>query len=153
MKIEIISVGKKHDLLLESAINNYEKRLKQSLDLTWTFISSSTLSEDRARKTESEIINKKLKPDDEVWLLDERGELINNIELVSRFNGLKVNGKSKLIIVIGGAYGVDDSLRERANFIWSLSKLVFPHQLTRLILIEQLYRTSAIERGSGYHHN
>ena len=152
MKIEIISVGKKHDLLLESAINNYEKRLKQSIDLTWTFISPSTLSEDRARKTESEIINNKLKPDDEVWLLDERGELINNLELASIFNNLKVNGKSKLIIVIGGAYGVDDSLRERANFIWSLSKLVFPHQLTRLILIEQLYRTSAIERGSGYHH-
>jgi 23S rRNA (pseudouridine1915-N3)-methyltransferase len=86
-----------------------------------------------------------------VILLDGRGESIDSPELSSLF--LKILEKSQdVVIVIGGAYGVDDTVMNRANFVWSLSELVFPHQLVRLMLTEQLYRAQEIASGNPYHH-
>lgn len=152
MKCTLICVGKKHDPTLVAAINEYEKRLNRVLPVEWQFISPSTLHTDAARKAESEKIMHLLKDSDVVWLLDERGEQVLSPALSAKLQVLKVHAVNRLVIIIGGAYGVDDRLRERSDWVWSLSKLVFPHQLVRLLLIEQLYRATEIEKGSGYHH-
>jgi 23S rRNA (pseudouridine1915-N3)-methyltransferase len=152
MKICIISVGKKHDVAIATAIEEYEKRLGRIVSLEWRFIPPSTLDTEVARKVESAKIAEILKSSDMVWLLDERGEQITSPALSSKIQVLKVHAVSRLVIIIGGAYGVDDSLRTRADWLWSLSELVFPHQLVRLLLVEQLYRATEIEKGSGYHH-
>ena len=152
MKLCIISVGKKHDSTIAEAIAEYEKRIGRVVSLEWRFIPPSMLDADIARKAESVKISEALKESDTVWLLDERGEQITSPALSAKLQVLKVHAASRLVIIIGGAFGVDESLRVRANWVWSLSSLVFPHQLVRLLLVEQLYRATEIEKGSGYHH-
>jgi len=82
-------------------------------------------------------------------LLDERGRNLSSPELSAV---IVEHTSQSIVFIIGGAYGVTDDVRRRANLVWSLSKLVFPHQLVRLILTEQLYRAQEIARGGKYHH-
>lgn len=152
MKIVILSVGKKNDSSLESAISDYSERLNRALPVSWELLPPSGFEEPKARLTESAAIMAKLKPSDVVWLLDERGKQLTSPALAAQINVLQYQGVQRLMFVIGGAYGVDDALRARANVTWALSELVFPHQLVRLMLAEQLYRATEINRGSGYHH-
>lgn len=152
MKITIISVGKKHDSIFNPAIQEYMHRLSHSFDINWHFISPSGKSELIARKEESGQITNFLKKDAVTWLLDEAGQQLSSIDLSTKIEFLKNRSVQELQVIIGGAYGVDETLRQRADFIWSLSKLVFPHQIVRLLLVEQLYRASEIQKGSGYHH-
>lgn len=83
-------------------------------------------------------------------MLDERGKNLSSPELS---NLITDNINKHIIFIIGGAYGVTSDLRQKSNVVWSLSNLVFPHQLVRLILAEQLYRAQEIHRGSHYHHS
>lgn len=152
MKVVIISVGKKHDAQMADAINEYCERVGRVVSLSWEFIAPSGFDEPKARRQESLAISAKLKPNDVVWLLDERGKQLTSPALAAQINVLQYQGVQRLVFIIGGAYGVDDELRKRANVLWSLSELVFPHQLVRLMLVEQLYRATEINRGSGYHH-
>ena len=152
MKITILSVGKKNDPLSSAAIDEYEKRLKQSFAIQWIYVSYSGLSGNEARRDESAKIKTHLKGGETVWLLDETGKQLTSPELSEKIETLKNGSTKDLFIIIGGAYGVDQTIKDRADFIWSLSKLVFPHLLVRLILVEQLYRAHEIARGSGYHH-
>lgn len=92
----------------------------------------------------------RLRPHDFVILLDERGRNLNSPEL-SRL--ILDHTDQHIVIIIGGAYGVTETLHRRADIVWSLSRLVFPHQLVRLILAEQLYRAQEIARGGSYHHD
>ena len=96
-------------------------------------------------------ILEKIKPSDFVILLDERGKNISSPELAKMLLNGFVNSQN-FVIIIGGAFGVSEELRKRANFVWSLSKLVFPHQIVRLILVEQIYRAQEISSGGKYHH-
>ena len=84
-------------------------------------------------------------------LLDERGKALDSPGL-ARTLQQPIDGARTVILIIGGAYGVDPSVHTRANLVWSLSPLVFPHQLVRLILAEQLYRAQEIASGRPYHH-
>ena len=152
MKITILSVGKKNDPLSAVAIEEYEKRLKQSFAIQWIFVPYSGLSSDEARRDESTKIRVHLKGNETVWLLDETGVQLTSPELSEKIETLKNGSTKDLFIIIGGAYGVDKTIKDRVDFNWSLSKLVFPHLLVRLILVEQLYRAHEIARGSGYHH-
>jgi 23S rRNA (pseudouridine1915-N3)-methyltransferase len=104
----------------------------------------------RARQEESERIRARL-GDDYVVLLDERGKNMTSPELSALLASPLESGR-RITVIIGGAYGVDETIHARAETIWSLSKLVFPHQLVRLILAEQLYRAQSIRDGSAYHH-
>ena len=149
--IRIVAVGKRHEAWVEVGIERYEKRLKKPYDVEWVFLPHSQFETDRARQEESERILARLRDDDVVILLDERGKNIDSPALSSLIEEEISRGK-RIVVIIGGAYGVDETIHRRANFIWSLSKLVFPHQLVRLILIEQLYRAQEIARGGGYHH-
>lgn len=149
--ITIISIGKKHEDWVASGIERYQKRLRAPFSVEWVLLPPSGYDEPRARQEESERIKNMLKPSDYVVLLDERGKALDSPAL-SKLLQDQFNSSKQIVIIIGGAYGVDQSLHDRANYIWSLSPLVFPHQLVRLILTEQIYRAQEIENGGGYHH-
>lgn len=149
--IRVIAVGKRHAAWIEAGIERYEKRLRRPYDVEWAFLPHSQFTADRARQEESERILSRLKAEDFVILLDERGKNIDSPAL-SRLIEAEISHGRQIVVIIGGAYGVNDRVLGRANFVWSLSRLVFPHQLVRLILTEQLYRAQEIARGGGYHH-
>lgn len=152
MPIRIIAIGKKHESWVTEGIQRYQKRLRRPFAVEWVILPHSSLTDIRARQKESQRILLRVNASDYVILLDERGESIDSPELSSLLLKLLETSKD-VVIVIGGAYGVDDTVVKRANFVWSLSKLVFPHQLVRLILTEQLYRAQEIASGNPYHHN
>lgn len=149
--MRIISVGKPHSAGYRPLIDDYEKRLDRSRNVEWLFMPPSGREKEVARRAESDAVRLKLKSEDIMVLLDERGIELTSEVLASRLEDWL--GRSRPItLVIGGAYGVDDELRQRADFVWSLSPLVFPHELVRLALLEQLYRAQCISAGHPYHH-
>lgn len=149
--ITIIAIGKKHETWMQSGIERYQKRLKQPWNIEWMLLPHSSLEGQRARQEESQRILARIKPSDTVILLDETGKLLDSPALSKLCSAQFTHGTS-LVFVIGGAYGVSSTLHQRATTIWSLSPLVFPHQLVRLLLAEQLYRAQEIARGGSYHH-
>lgn len=150
MSIKIITVGKKHETWTEQGIERYQKRLRAPFAVEWVFLSHSQFSGIKAAEEESQRILDRLKDDEFLLLLDERGKMLSSPALSDVLQSATLN--AKVVCVIGGAYGVDERVQKRANLIWSLSDLVFPHQLVRLILVEQLYRAQSIARGEPYHH-
>ena len=151
MPLKVITVGKKHDMWVVDGIERYQKRLRAPFSIEWVLLPHSSLEGDRARQEESERILSRLNDDEYVVLLDERGKLLDSPHL-STVLGEQLDMSRTIVLVIGGAYGVTDSIHQRAQLVWSLSPLVFPHQLVRLILIEQLYRAQQIRLGGSYHH-
>lgn len=146
MKIFIISVGKKHDEIVQEGIVEFEKRLGANHDIEWRIIPSSSI------KDEAEAIQKSFKEGDCIVALDEKGKEVTTKELSEWLDKKQVDGVRRLVFVIGGAYGLEDSILNQSHLKWSLSKLTFPHQLVRLILLEQVYRAFSILTGSKYHH-
>lgn len=151
MPIRILAIGKKHESWVADGIERYEKRLKKPFDVSWVFLSHSTQDGSSARQEESKRILSGLRDDDFVILLDERGKLVDSPAL-SNLLLAPLEMSKPVTIVIGGAYGVDATVHSRADVVWSLSPLVFAHQLVRLILVEQLYRAQEIAAGGPYHH-
>jgi len=151
MPIRIIAVGKKHESWVAEGIERYQKRLKRPFQIEWILLPHSALTNTRARYEESQRILSRLNANDYVILMDEKGKIIDSPSL-SKLLLNPLETSRQVVIIIGGAYGVDDTIHQRANFIWSLSHLVFPHQLVRLILAEQLYRVQEIASGNPYHH-
>lgn len=151
MPIRIVAVGKKHESWVLEGIERYQKRLKRPFQIEWVFLPHSSQEGITARQNESRAILSRLNANDYVVLLDERGRNIDSSEL-SGLLAKQLESSKEVAIIIGGAYGVDDTVHRRADFAWSLSNLVFPHQLVRLILVEQLYRAQEIYFGNPYHH-
>ncbi|WP_336992087.1 23S rRNA (pseudouridine(1915)-N(3))-methyltransferase RlmH [Leucobacter sp. VD1] len=151
MTVRVLAVGKKHEAWVTEGIDRYEKRLRKPFDVSWQLLPHSAREGDAARAEESERILAKVDRDAFLVLLDERGRNVDSPALAATLQGAFAAGRS-VTVVIGGAYGVADRVRERADFVWSLSKLVFPHQLVRLILAEQIYRAQEIAAGRPYHH-
>ncbi|MFM2357615.1 MAG: hypothetical protein RJA61_352 [Candidatus Parcubacteria bacterium] len=146
MKILIISVGKKHDDTVQAGILEFEKRLGADHVIEWKIIPSSTM------RDEGEIIERAFKEGDFIVALDDKGKEMETREVSEWLNKIQVEGSKRLVFVIGGSYGLDSLVFTKARVSWSLSKLTFPHQLVRLILVEQLYRAFSILKGSKYHH-
>lgn len=156
MKIQFWSVGKVHDSYVKEGIELFTRRISHYFPVEWNLVpqpkNSGMLSEIDLREREGETIQGFLKPDDHLVLLDERGKQHSSEELAAYLQSRASGSVKKLIFLIGGAYGVSDAVRKRADHTWSLSKLVFPHQLVRLILAEQVYRACTILRNEKYHH-
>jgi len=150
--ITVVAIGKKHEDWVYPGIERYEKRLRAPYDVRWVLLPHSSLEGDRARQEESERILSRVDPDDFVVLLDETGKMLDSPQLASLLEESFAHSR-RITFVIGGAYGVDDTVKHRAGLVWSLSDLVFPHQLVRLLLVEQIYRVEQITRGTGYHHS
>lgn len=151
MSVKVLAVGKKHEKWVVDGIDRYEKRLRKPFDVSWQLLPHSAREGEAARTEESDRILAKLDTNAFVVLLDERGRNVDSPELARTLRGA-FDASRQISVVIGGAYGVSDAVRSRADFVWSLSKLVFPHQLVRLILAEQLYRAQEIAAGRPYHH-
>lgn len=149
--IKIIAIGRKHESWITDGLERYQKRLKAPWNVEWVLLPHSARESLVARQEESSAILSRLKDDDFVILLDERGKLLDSPALARQIEQVFPTAKTP-VFIIGGAYGVDDSLTSRADLVWSLSPLVFPHQLVRLILAEQLYRAQEIAAGHPYHH-
>jgi 23S rRNA (pseudouridine1915-N3)-methyltransferase len=157
MKICCWSVGKSHDSYVKEGIELFTKRISHYYPVEWKILppakNASSASEDDIKKAEAAIILNALQNDDILIALDEFGKQWTSPEL-AQFIQLKANESAKnIIFLIGGAYGIHDTVLKRSNHKWSLSKLVFPHQLVRLLLCEQLYRACTIIRNEKYHHS
>lgn len=149
--INILSVGKRHQAWLEPGMQRYSKRLRRPYDVSWEFVPASPYKGAEARQEESARLLRRPGPDTYVILLDEVGQMLDSPTLASKLAKQHDYGKP-ITIIIGGAYGVDERLHQRADLVWSLSPLVLPHQLVRLVLIEQIYRSQQINLGGQYHH-
>ena len=152
MAIRIVAVGKKHESWIEGGVERYQKRLRRPFDIEWVLLPHSPRDGVQARQEESEALLRRLGGDEYVVLLDERGKLLDSPALSAALLTPLEQSKN-VVVIIGGAYGVDEAIHARANLVWSLSPLVFPHQLVRLMLVEQLYRAQDIAAGGAYHHN
>lgn len=152
MSLKILAVGKKHETWVLDGIERYQKRLKRPYDVEWVLLPHSNFEADRARQEESGRILGRIDDRDFVLLLDERGNNITSPQL-SNLLTTALEASRPVVFIIGGAYGVDETVYDRADFTWSLSGLVFPHQLVRLLLTEQIYRAQEIAAGNPYHHS
>ncbi len=153
MKIVFLSVGKNHDPMLSVAIDAYTARVNRYNSVSWKLLPVGSASDEVSmKKQEGDLILKNLEESDYVVVLDEKGKEYTTVDL-SVFLEKRLNaGEKQLVFVIGGAYGFDQRVVERADMLWSLSKLTFPHQLVRLILSESIYRAFSFLKGEPYHH-
>lgn len=157
MKLQFWTVGKNHEPYVKEGVEQFTKRISNYYPVEWNILptpkNAGMLSEMDLKKKEGEMITGFLQKEDYLVLLDENGNMLTS-EGLANFIQLRANDSTKTIVfLIGGAYGVSDTVKQRANYQWSLSKLVFPHQLVRLILAEQVYRACSINRNEKYHHS
>lgn len=158
MKITIISVGKIKEKYLKDAIAEYAKRLSKYCKLELIEVAdektpdhASEIVETQIRDKEGERIAKFIKPDSFVIALAIDGAMLSSEQFASKINTLGINGQSHLTFVIGGSIGLSQSVLSRADYSLSFSKMTFPHQLMRVILLEQIYRSYRIIQGEPYH--
>lgn len=156
MKISFWSVGKANEPYIKQGVEEFTKRITRYFKADWSIIpvpkNAATLSEMDLKKKEGEIIIDWLNKDDYLLVLDERGKQMSSEGLADFIQARANESTKQLVFLIGGAYGIDEAVLKRADYTWSLSQLVFPHQLVRLILAEQVYRACTILRNEKYHH-
>jgi 23S rRNA (pseudouridine1915-N3)-methyltransferase len=156
MKLQFLSIGKLHDDYVKNGIEDFTKRINNYYTAEWLIIppikNAAAFPESELKKQEGKILLTKLNKEDFLVLLDEAGKQLNSEELAQFISQKATAGIRSIIFLIGGAFGVSEEVKQRANFTWSLSKLVFPHMLVRLILAEQVYRACTILRNEKYHH-
>lgn len=158
MKITIIAVGKLKERYLKDGVQEYSKRLSRFCELQIVEVedeqaadSLSPALEEQVKRKEADRILKKVKDGSLLCILDIKGENLGSVGFANRLQGFLVSGTSNMTFVIGGSLGLDAALAKRADFRLSLSEMTFPHQLTRLILLEQLFRAFKIMNGETYH--
>ena len=156
MKLQFKAIGKEHEPFVKDGIGLFTKRIGHYYPVEWQIIpmpkNAGNLNETELKKKEGEMILQSLQKEDYLVLLDEQGKQLS-CEGFAQFIQSRANESHKnLVFLIGGAYGVSEEVMQRANYKWSLSQLVFPHQLVRLILAEQVYRACSIIRNEKYHH-
>jgi len=155
MKTEVWAIGKTSEAYLQKGCSIYEQRLRHYLPFQLVILpdirQAGKLSVEQLKKKEAAAVLKQLKSDDWLVLLDEGGKAYTSTQLASQIDKWQQYGKRRLIFLIGGAFGFDESLYQRADIKWSLSLLTFSHQMIRLFLLEQLYRAMTILRNEPYH--
>ena len=158
MKIEIISVGKIKEKYFRDAILEYVKRLSRYCKLEIIEVEdektpdkASLAEEDQIRAKEAERIRKYIKDDTCVITLEIAGQMYDSVEFAHKLEKLAVEGNSRLQFIIGGSLGLHENICRRANLAISFSKMTFPHQLMRVVLLEQIYRSFRIINGEPYH--
>ncbi len=157
MKLQFWTIGKVHEAYVKEGIEIFTKRISNYYPVQWNIIAgpknAGSMTEAELKIKEGEIVTGQLKKEDYLVVLDERGKQISS-EGFAAFLQQRANESEKnIVFLIGGAYGVSNDVLQRANYRWSLSRLVFPHQLVRLILAEQVYRACSILRNEKYHHS
>ena len=158
MKITVITVGKIKENYLKDAIDEYSKRLNKYCRLEMIEVAdektpdqASGVVEDNIRAKEGERILKYVKEDAYVITLEIQGNMLTSEELAAKVEKLGVQGTSHIIFIIGGSIGLGTEVLKRSDYALSFSKMTFPHQLMRVILLEQIYRSYRIIQGEPYH--
>lgn len=158
MKITIITVGKIKEKYLKDAINEYSKRLGSYAKLEIIEVSDEKIPEnpndaiEKIVKTkEAERILKYIKEGTYVITLEIKGKMLSSTELAGKIDKLMLEGKSSITFIIGGSLGLDTSVLKRSDYALSFSNMTFPHQLMRVILLEQIYRSFKIIHNEPYH--
>lgn len=158
MKVKIITVGRLKEKYLVEGVKEYCKRLTNYCKLEVIEVAdesipdnASVAMEEIVKEKEGNKIVDKIKTDDYVILLDVSGKQIDSVELSKHIEQCMINGKSSIVFVIGGSLGHGNKILDRANFRLSFSKMTFPHQLMKLILVEQVYRAFKIMKNENYH--
>ena len=156
MTVELWSLGGSDKKELAQAIDMYTKRLQHYTKFKIETIDNAkvnkSLGKEQILLKEADIILQKLQPKDLLITLDEKGTEINSIIFSEKINTWLHQTNSKIVFLIGGSYGISPQLHDRATFTMALSKLTFPHQLVRLLFVEQLYRAFSILKNEKYHH-
>lgn len=158
MKITIVTVGKIKEKYLRDAIAEYSKRLGKYCKLEVIEVSdektpdnASETMEKIIRSKEAERILKYVREDAYVIALEIGGKMLDSVEFSRKLENLGIQGKSHIVFVIGGSIGLGEDVLRRSDFALSFSKMTFPHQLMRVILLEQIYRGYRIMAGEPYH--
>ncbi|KEI01927.1 23S rRNA (pseudouridine(1915)-N(3))-methyltransferase RlmH [Clostridium botulinum] len=158
MNITIICVGKLKEKYLKQAIDEYSKRLSRYCKLSIVELNDEKTPDNASEKDEIIIKQKEgmrilshIKENMYVIALDIKGNMVSSEDLANLINDLGLRGNSNIALVIGGSLGLDKEVLDRANYKLSFSKMTFPHQLMRVILLEQIYRAYRINSGEPYH--
>ena len=157
MKILLLVIGKTDEDYLVTGIKKYVGRLGHYVSFEMKELpdirNRKSLSEDQQKKAESFLLLQQLQPADQVILLDERGKNYTSVEFAESIEKGMASGAKRMVFIIGGPYGFDKEVYDRANAQLSLSPMTFSHQMVRLIFLEQLYRAFTILKGEPYHHS
>jgi 23S rRNA (pseudouridine1915-N3)-methyltransferase len=152
LKLRLAAVGRVKTTHFVAACSDYEKRLKRYAKFELIEVKDVRgRSTEECRERESDLLVDKIAKGSRLVVLDETGDLLSSRELAGRIDTDAQRGAGSWTLVIGGADGHASSLKERADFLWSLSPLTFPHELARVLVLEQLYRALTIRRGEAYH--
>ncbi|WP_240376285.1 23S rRNA (pseudouridine(1915)-N(3))-methyltransferase RlmH [Bacillus piscicola] len=158
MNITIVTVGKLKEKYLKQAVDEYKKRMQPFTTIEIKEMTDEKIPErashqqmEQVKQKEGKKILEKVQDNMYVVALDPHGKMLSSEELAAKIDYLALHGKSKLAFVIGGSLGLHTSVLQRADFTWSFSALTFPHQLMRVMLMEQVYRAFQINRGTPYH--
>ncbi|MDA8234358.1 MAG: 23S rRNA (pseudouridine(1915)-N(3))-methyltransferase RlmH [Clostridia bacterium] len=158
MNIRVIAVGKLKEKYLTEAVKEYLKRLGGYAQVEVVEVpdekapeKASPAEEDQVRRKEAEGIGRHLRPGAFVVALAIEGKMLSSEELAGFVEDLGVKGRSNVVFIIGGSLGLHESILQKADLKLSFSRMTFPHQLMRVILLEQLYRAFKINRGEPYH--
>lgn len=157
-KIKIVCVGKIKEKFYTMAVDEYVKRLSRYCKLEIVELpdektpdNASDVVNDMIKKTEADKILKNIKDDAYVITLEILGKMLDSVELSQKLDNLAITGAGEIVFVIGGSLGLHESVSKRSNFKLSFSKMTFPHQLMRVILLEQIYRAYRISSNEPYH--
>ena len=158
MNVTILAVGKLKEKYWRDAVAEYSKRLKSYCSLQITEIKESPLranpsaaDEEAVKIAEGADILSRIRSSDYVITLEIKGKILSSEALAQKIEALAIDGKSSIIFVIGGSLGLSEEVSRRADFKLSFSAMTFPHQMMRVILLEQIYRSFKINRHEAYH--
>ena len=158
MKITLLTVGKIKEKYFTMAIDEYSKRLSRYCKLEIIEVpdektpdGASVTEEDIIRDKEGKKILKALKEDSFVITLEIEGKMLDSVELSKKLNQIAISGKGHITFIIGGSLGLSDEVKSKADYKLSFSKMTFPHQLMRVVLLEQIYRSYRILGNEPYH--
>jgi len=153
MKLSIWAIGKTDEKYLEEGIEKYIKRLKHYVSLEYEVFKDVKpgINADETSRREAEMILAKIKPEHHLIIMDERGKQYDSVAWSDYLMKCQLRSLKQVTLLIGGAYGHHELIRQRANDSISLSKMTFSHQMVRLFLVEQVYRAYTIIKNEKYH--
>ncbi len=158
LQVKVLVVGRIKENYLKEGIKEYSKRLSAYIKLEIIEVEDepcperlSAAEEAKVRQKEGERLLRLVTKQDYVILLEIKGKELSSPDLARLLEERALLGQSAIVFVVGGSLGVDQAVAKRADFKWSFSKLTFPHQLIRLILLEQIYRACKINKNEPYH--
>ncbi len=149
--IKIITIGSIKEQYLKDAIDEYKKRISKYTNLEIIELKDEGLVEEsKAKKLEAEKIERNLNDRDYIITLEIEGKEYGSVEFAEKLRNIQIEN-SNIVFIIGGSYGLADSIKEKAKMHLSFSKMTFPHQLFRVLLLEQIYRAFKINNNESYH--